>query len=448
MAKGKSFFGLKRGSTKSLTFQVLNGAQIVKDRVFEVKNPRTNSQMIQRMCIATATAAYTHMKEICDHSFEGVSYGQRSMAEFISLNVRELLADVKGAGNLFSYNPYQDRNLYASPFILSRGSLKFPTSGLVFTQENGFVTIELPYPEGITDESRTPDFFDALRMRLGDLLTFPFIYQGTSANDWRFGWLRLRYAHEANMEVGEAEWADCFDFETNLVFNSSYSQNSSVKFIVELPAPMGDYVFGTAILSRHSNNKWQRSNAAIQIGSPAWNNPTPATALATYPTGADYVLNGANIGGSDSALNSFHFDDFTVIENLQGEHLLAVKSHGNIIPIGTDEGKGILVESYTDGLILLRFNAESFFENDNCKGTGGDWFSGEFLSDYCALTDNSVDSNYYVSLEEIRSCSEENDNCGTVSLAIYNSIEGERQYFYNWYLEYDGRDLSFKLVKD
>ena len=298
MAKGKSFFGLKRGSTKSLTFQVLNGAQVVKDRVFEVKNPRTNSQMIQRMCIATATAAYTHMREICDHSFEGVSYGQRSMAEFISLNVRNLLADVKAAAGQFSYNPYQDRNLYVSPFILSRGTLKFPTSGLVFSQENGYVTIELPYPDGITDESRTPDFFDALHMRLGDLLTFPFIYQGTSANDWRFGWLRARYAHEANMEVGDADWTDCFDFECSLVYNACYSQGGKVKFIVQLPAPMGDYAFGTAILSRHANNKWLRSTAAINIGNSPINDPSANTALATYPTGTDYILNGANIGGS------------------------------------------------------------------------------------------------------------------------------------------------------
>ena len=48
MAKSKSFFGLRRGSTKSLTFQVLDGVQITKDRVSEVKNPRSVSQMKQR----------------------------------------------------------------------------------------------------------------------------------------------------------------------------------------------------------------------------------------------------------------------------------------------------------------------------------------------------------------------------------------------------------------
>ena len=45
MANGENFFGQKSGSTKSLTFQIRNGKQIVKDRVYRVRNPRSESQM-------------------------------------------------------------------------------------------------------------------------------------------------------------------------------------------------------------------------------------------------------------------------------------------------------------------------------------------------------------------------------------------------------------------
>ena len=90
MAKSDSFFGLRRGSTKTLTFSVLKGKQITKDRVEGGRNPRTPEQMVQRMCMATASAAYAQMKQIVDHSFEGITYGQTTMSEFIRVNADAL----------------------------------------------------------------------------------------------------------------------------------------------------------------------------------------------------------------------------------------------------------------------------------------------------------------------------------------------------------------------
>ena len=60
MAKSQTFFGLRKGSTKSLTFSVLNGQQVTKDRVIGGKNPRTESQMIQRVLMNTIVQAQNH----------------------------------------------------------------------------------------------------------------------------------------------------------------------------------------------------------------------------------------------------------------------------------------------------------------------------------------------------------------------------------------------------
>ena len=73
MAKSDGFFGLRRGSTKSLTFAVNEGVQITKDRVTDVRNPRTEAQMLQRMCLATAGKFYSEGREIFDHSVENVT---------------------------------------------------------------------------------------------------------------------------------------------------------------------------------------------------------------------------------------------------------------------------------------------------------------------------------------------------------------------------------------
>lgn len=53
MAKSRSFFGLRRGSTKSFTFSILGGQQITKDRVSEVRNPRSYAQQFQRAKFAS-----------------------------------------------------------------------------------------------------------------------------------------------------------------------------------------------------------------------------------------------------------------------------------------------------------------------------------------------------------------------------------------------------------
>ena len=97
MAKSSSFFGLRRGSTKSLTFQVVDGKQVTKDRVTYVKNPRSYAQATQRAKMATVADAYRALSTICDHSFESVAYGPASRREFMSLNLsRAIKPEPKG----------------------------------------------------------------------------------------------------------------------------------------------------------------------------------------------------------------------------------------------------------------------------------------------------------------------------------------------------------------
>lgn len=97
MAKSSSFFGLRRGSTKSLTFQVVDGKQVTKDRVTDVKNPRSYAQATQRSKMAAVADAYRALSSICDHSFESVAYGPASRRQFMSLNLaRPIKPEPKG----------------------------------------------------------------------------------------------------------------------------------------------------------------------------------------------------------------------------------------------------------------------------------------------------------------------------------------------------------------
>lgn len=120
MAKSKSFFGLRTGSTKSLTFSVYRGTQVTKDRVTRVANPRSVAQMQQRAKVPVVAAARVALAGLVDHSFEGVTYGQASLQRFSSLNL------ANGALNVASYPPNGVSNMGCADFIVSSGSLSNP----------------------------------------------------------------------------------------------------------------------------------------------------------------------------------------------------------------------------------------------------------------------------------------------------------------------------------
>lgn len=148
MAKSKSFFGLRSGSTKSLTFQVYRGQQITKDRVYRVSNPRTDAQMTQRALIPIVAAARSALKGLVDHSFEGVAYGEASLKEFSKQNMRA------GALSVTSYSPNGVSNPGFADLIVSNGSINVPynvkaeeADNLIETKDEDFPAFDFPAAE-------------------------------------------------------------------------------------------------------------------------------------------------------------------------------------------------------------------------------------------------------------------------------------------------------------
>ena len=155
MAKSKSFFGLRSGSTKSLTFQVYRGQQITKDRVYRVSNPRTDAQMTQRALIPIVAAARSALKGLVDHSFEGVAYGEASLKEFSKQNMRA------GALSVTSYSPNGVSNPGFADLIVSNGSINVPYivkaedgDNLIETKDEEFPAFA--FPEAKADSSADP----------------------------------------------------------------------------------------------------------------------------------------------------------------------------------------------------------------------------------------------------------------------------------------------------
>lgn len=118
MAQSLSFFGLRRGSTKSHTYQVYRGKQITKDRVVSVSNPQTIQQMQQRIKLAMLSCTTSVLKGLIDHSFEGVSYGRDSISKFKEINLSK-----DGMTDIVSWIPKGMSDTGNANYQISKGSL-------------------------------------------------------------------------------------------------------------------------------------------------------------------------------------------------------------------------------------------------------------------------------------------------------------------------------------
>lgn len=174
MAKGNMFLGLARGSVGDVTFYRRNAQQISRVRVRKVKNPQSNAQMWQRAINHTAVQAYSVLKKICDHSYQGVTYGANSYSKFLSLNMDMLRRE---AGNTIeqqsvqkAYCPFGFQGISAMPYVLSTGTIPAPIAQFgTGTIGEGVRLFNMP--EVAISEFSYKAFADLLGAQEGDQVT-------------------------------------------------------------------------------------------------------------------------------------------------------------------------------------------------------------------------------------------------------------------------------------
>lgn len=284
MAKSKGFFGLRKGSTKSLTFSVLDGKQITKDRVYDVKNPRTEAQMRQRMLMTTVGAAYKMLKSIADHSFEGYSSGMQCMRQFNSRNLNRFKKAAAAKGEV-AFNEYKDGDINPLPFILASGSLP----GFDFKLD-ATSNLEIKGEKDAADFTTAEGIYAALGVQRNDLITFcTVIGEGSVSNGVytykaeRFDIVRL-YCDKSGTV---AKAADAFTISSNND-KAAVSMSTSGNAIT---IKSGEADFGAVIQSRKNDSGWLRSNAVMVVSDTAISGVKTANQLATYPVGTELILN-------------------------------------------------------------------------------------------------------------------------------------------------------------
>lgn len=288
MAQSKGFFGIRTGSTKNFTFSELNGKQITKERVYRVKNPRTMAQMRQRMLMSTIGAAYSYLKVIADHSFEGKTVGQQCMAEFMRLNLNKFRDASKNDKATYAFNSYKDKLINPMRYILSKGSL--PEMPFVVNTLN---QIELSYNVG--DIKTAKDVYDAMGIQEGDLVTFVWVVGNSSLvkNVFQYTPSRLNIVRlYANKTGVVATPHDAFTFDANHS-DLDINVNKSTDGVLKLTTTEAN--FGAVILSRQAGGTWLRSNSSMAGNKSIIAGVTVENQLNTYPIESELILNGGEM---------------------------------------------------------------------------------------------------------------------------------------------------------
>lgn len=297
MAKSKSFFGLRKGSTRDHTFYIQDGKQITRSRVEHVKNPRSRSQMVQRMVMTTAIAAYKCLKEICDHSWEGVEYGAKSFQRFMSLNTKILHAEVSKESTKFSFNQWHDNKSCSGEFQIADGTLnseqgvKFDWS-IEYEGDEGY-DLSWYFIGNYQKALTTSNILENTGLSVGDTITFCFFFS-LKEKKTKLYWLRLTILDDTDILLTTNVIEQHVKIESNFSYTlNTTAETGNIEINIPIPGIDNDINSYFALIQSHKeSNTWQRTKAKLKSIDTNKELTSAADALATYPTSHNFILNG------------------------------------------------------------------------------------------------------------------------------------------------------------
>lgn len=246
--------------------------------------------------MATALHGYSALKEICDHSFEGITYGQKSMNYFVAENSR-MIRNAAAGVNLSLYKG----NSVSNAYIISKGSL--PKVVVTTSSSNSKLNFTMPYPGSVSASTTFSEFmswFGATKVE--DMVTIVTLIDNPGGNTSIY-WVRFRLTEENKTKALGAGTLPHNIMETLSIgddFETNIDNFSAADFPVTITS--SGLVFGNGtnedtplsqslgiIVSRKSEMGWLRSPSTMVNLSNEFNYHD---ALASYPKNGEKILNG------------------------------------------------------------------------------------------------------------------------------------------------------------
>lgn len=266
MAKGYAMERWQGKKGSNVFYKISNSSnaqkQGVRERVYEVSNPKTRSQALQRMKVRAAQNFYNTLAPILNRAMQGVKYGGMTRNEFMryALSMNESPAVAKGSNVAIPGN-----------YLLSKGSL--PAFSIKTFNGPSQVNFNAPFTSVNTIQS-------------GEILG-----EGNVQNICANGAIKVGDQITIIVFTGNGVQYVSFIVEKGVVIPTIVNNSSAIvlngsNLIMEIP---GTTISAAAvILSRKNGNKYERSTAYLALNEnsdfikEAYSTQAINAALATY----------------------------------------------------------------------------------------------------------------------------------------------------------------------
>lgn len=275
MAKVGFWLRSAKGKLAGATLYQQNGETVMREVNTSPSNPKTTKQLIQRIIMHTAMGSYSAMKEIVDHSFEGIKAGQETMSYYMKQNIqfaREKIAQQEAAGvypeEMFNYAPLGKRGFTPNQYQVAMGSLPQVKVTLLDPKYT-------PIMSGFSANTYE-DVINTLGLQRGDQLTFLCIGTANSTAP-TYGMYEFKFARvildPTNADGTSAPLTEKFVNEDGTInkpsprnegsFTFKFNTNKQIEFYFSKWTYQNSVAAAVIVSRESSNGTWLRSTSYL-----------------------------------------------------------------------------------------------------------------------------------------------------------------------------------------
>ena len=293
MASSESFFGQRRGSTKSLTFQRRDGKQITQDRKEHVRDPRTVDQVQHRCLLHTTIDACTWLAPLFGFAWQGAKTKQKYQDNFRRANY-DIIRNAALSGNAgYTYSPYKSKSAPVGYFQIAGGEL--PYHGHLFGNAiNGVDYTETEFINYTAEGERWYSMLSSIGLKVKDTLLLVIIFRDPATAQLTFDTAKVILNDVADVTIGQ-QAADSLVTVQWLQKNHNWQVLNNANRILSLRLQHSDYnpstqvMFTACFQFRKQGSKMAYSPGRLWHWNDNVEGLTFDEALATYPMNGDFT---------------------------------------------------------------------------------------------------------------------------------------------------------------